>query len=299
MRIDIGRLFYYIKSNYYELLSLRSFRNFLMVGIRAKFRLYPMKVVMKKDNAVITVYNQNHLQLLKWDNDVFYDNVERFFRINTNDGALIFYGAENNGDIPGIFYRQEYDSLNVDGKTVIDVGANIGDSSVYFAYKGARKVIAVEPNILSFNSLLKNIRTNAMNDRIVPINGALGCRDGFAKMTKLDNNNGTLFDGIQEISKPDKNSIPVMNINRIISDIHDGGIVLKIDCEGCEYNLINCIERGFPKTIRYSTMSFLNIVKSPNYAINTLKYGEFHHVFPCIFSKFRWLTLSGRDISIS
>jgi predicted RNA methylase len=39
------------------------------------------------------------------------------------------------------FYR----FLRVEGKIVIDIGVNIADSSIYFALKGADKVIAIEP----------------------------------------------------------------------------------------------------------------------------------------------------------
>ncbi len=249
MRKSIDAFVYFLKTNFYELSTLKLFKNFILVGIRAKFRLYPMKVVLKKNKSVITIYNQNHLQLLKYDQSVLWDNVTHSFRINTVDRSLIFFGAENNGDLSGIYYLREYDSLTVEGKTVIDIGANIGDSSIYFITKKARKVYAIEPNNISFQYLVKNIRANAMDNSIFPFNEALGCRDGFAKIVNLTNTNGTLFDGIHAVSEPDKDSIHVKDINKMISEIPDSGLILKMDCEGCEYNLIECIENENYKKI--------------------------------------------------
>ena len=56
-----------------------------------------------------------------------------------------FFGAKTNGDIHTVFFNNEYADLDIKDKIVIDVGANIGDSSIYFALRGAKKVIAIEP----------------------------------------------------------------------------------------------------------------------------------------------------------
>ena len=51
---------------------------------------------------------------------------------------------------------------NKNGKPIIfwDVGANIGDSSIYFALKGAKKVIALEPLPANYEMAVKNIELN-------------------------------------------------------------------------------------------------------------------------------------------
>ncbi|HDD64256.1 MAG TPA: hypothetical protein ENF53_03775 [Thermoprotei archaeon] len=50
--------------------------------------------------------------------------------------------------VRAVFYKETYRFLDVKDKVVIDVGAWVGDSSVYFALKGAKKVIAMEPHPL-------------------------------------------------------------------------------------------------------------------------------------------------------
>jgi ribosomal protein L11 methylase PrmA len=66
------------------------------------------------------------------------------------------YGAKNNGDAYiDVFLKQEYQFLPVKDRTVIDIGANVGDSSIYFALRGADKVIALEPLPTSYKMAKK------------------------------------------------------------------------------------------------------------------------------------------------
>jgi FkbM family methyltransferase len=44
--------------------------------------------------------------------------------------------------------------LGVEGRVVVDVGAFVGDSTIYFALKGADRVITVEPYPGAFLSCL-------------------------------------------------------------------------------------------------------------------------------------------------
>lgn len=56
-----------------------------------------------------------------------------------------FHGGVNNGDIVYGFLKDDYGKLPVVGKTVVDIGANIADTPIYFATHGAKKVICLEP----------------------------------------------------------------------------------------------------------------------------------------------------------
>ena len=51
---------------------------------------------------------------------------------------LKIQGTNKNGDLGASFL--EYNFLDVGGKTVIDIGANIHDSSIYFSLKNAKNV---------------------------------------------------------------------------------------------------------------------------------------------------------------
>ena len=67
------------------------------------------------------------------------------------------------GDLANIFVNNEYERVDVNGRMVIDIGASIGDSSVYFAKKGAEKVIALEPNQETYTLAKKNVGLNGFS----------------------------------------------------------------------------------------------------------------------------------------
>lgn len=91
------------------------------------------------------------------------NGVKLQFRTSTSDLSVAFSSLLNG----------EYDSIDVkDPKFILDVGANIGTSSIWFAkrYPGA-KIIAIEPEEDNFNLLCENIRPWS---NVVPIRAALG-----------------------------------------------------------------------------------------------------------------------------
>lgn len=71
----------------------------------------------------------------------------------------------------GRFYEAEElaeaAALLPEGAVVLDVGANIGNHSLYFARKaGARQVIPIEPNPAALPALVANVLVNRLEDRI-------------------------------------------------------------------------------------------------------------------------------------
>ena len=66
----------------------------------------------------------------------------------------------------GIFKSGEYDVLPVADKVVVDIGAAIGDTAVYFALKGASRVYGYELNKRYFDLAQRNIDLNNFRDRI-------------------------------------------------------------------------------------------------------------------------------------
>lgn len=62
-----------------------------------------------------------------------------------------------------------YQPINLEGKTVLDVGAGEGETAKFFLERGAARVVCVEPDVESYRNLLKNsLRFKgivAVNDR--------------------------------------------------------------------------------------------------------------------------------------
>jgi FkbM family methyltransferase len=140
-----------------------------------------------------------------------------------------FYAA-----IYEVFEEEDYKFLNVQNKSVLDIGAFVGDSPIYFILKGAKKVYAIEPHPEAYKEMLENIKLNNMEDKIVPINMGISYDNNYITIsTTITNTQGTLL-------KPKGNGIkiPAGKLSDIIEKYNIDAQVLKMDCEGCEYDII-------------------------------------------------------------
>ena len=154
-------------------------------------------------------------------------------------GKLIkmkFYESDKfNGEFAS--FLGDYDFLEpIEGNTVLDVGANIGDSSIWFAIKGASTVIALEPYRWSFNMAMKNIEINNLFERVTILNAGYG-PTGEIELEDLITNIGT---ELKEYKGGIKTRL--FTLKDILSKnefVINGDLLLKMDCEGCEYNLLN------------------------------------------------------------
>jgi FkbM family methyltransferase len=142
---------------------------------------------------------------------------------------MIFYGWLQ-GDVLAIF---DYDRLDVKGKRVLDVGASMGDTAVYFALRGAREVVAFEPYPFPYQFALKNIGANGLRNVRV-INAGVSDRDGTVRVTRGET---TVGDDLKPSDEPDAVEVPIYSLDRVLEE-YGPFDVLKMDCEGCEYDAI-------------------------------------------------------------
>ena len=149
--------------------------------------------------------------------------------------SLKLYDSINNGDIFGIFMDGEYDRLDVAGKTVIDVGANIGDTAIYFICRGASRVIAIEPFPRNHETAMKNILANNLRDKITVL--LAGCAGISTNITVDANNQSSPTNQLTEVRHGIK--VPLMTLQEIMykNNVREKAI-LKMDCEGYEYDII-------------------------------------------------------------
>ena len=148
----------------------------------------------------------------------------RLFGIIQNTDTILAF-SDNDGT---------YENLPLKDKTIIDIGACTGDTSIYFALKGAKKIIAVEPFPNNFEILKKNITENKFDELIIPILGACGY------LKKEISINPNLHDGMRSILHEFSDGIKISTITLedIIKDFDVSNAILKLDCEGCEYETI-------------------------------------------------------------
>jgi len=129
---------------------------------------------------------------------------DRFIQFRYKDRVLKFYFDINGFAAFGEIFRDGIYDVDVKGRTVVDVGAGIGDSSIYFALNGAKKVYAFD---VDTTYLEKNIKENNLKDVVEPIR----CECGLS------------------------NNLDIITLKYNIPH----GSVLKVDCEGCKYNFFS------------------------------------------------------------
>jgi FkbM family methyltransferase len=121
-----------------------------------------------------------------------------------------------------VFDYKEYDHLNVENRYVVDIGAGYGETAIYFILGGAKHVIAIEPCPDVFNELLENLRLNNIMDKVSPINKAIA----------------SVHDRIN-IECPSGNFVvDTVSLRDVMKNNDLDDAVLKMDCEGCEYDVI-------------------------------------------------------------
>jgi len=137
-----------------------------------------------------------------------------------------------------IFFGQEY-NIELKSQTasfIVDCGANIGLSAVYFAnqYPHAT-IIAIEPDKSNFVFLQKNVQYYS---NVVCLNKAIWFRN--AAIEVIDNNRGNWGYQTVESENPHGHTIEGITISSIIDKYNvDAVDLLKIDIEGAERDLFS------------------------------------------------------------
>ena len=151
------------------------------------------------------------------------------------------------------------------------MGANIGDTAIYFALKGAKHVYAFEPYLYSYNIAKKNIKLNYLEDRITLLNEGCG-RSGFVTIKEdYNNTGGTDLKNFKEGKK-----IRIISLDEIVKRFNLKHAALKVDCEGCEYDLIlNASDdalKAFDQIIMEYHYGYKNLLKRLRQARFKVKY---------------------------
>ena len=233
--IKIVHFIDYIKyvENWHDIIMLRGgIKNKALIRFRNNPRC---PIVLSKDNYA-TFSGLVYLLAKGASYDPCNDTVYVYY----NNKKLVFTDIMKNSfdssitnSLLEIFYDDEYKFLDVDGKIVVDVGASIGDTPIYFIARGAKRVIAYEPIPYVCDLMKKNVKLNNMSD-VIDINcSAVVANVTESKMKLCVYKRGHTLSHPVNFSKVCRGEIieaPVTSIPR--------ADVLKIDCEGCEFDII-------------------------------------------------------------
>ncbi|MCX8178487.1 MAG: FkbM family methyltransferase [Candidatus Aenigmarchaeota archaeon] len=141
------------------------------------------------------------------------------------------------GIILEIFFDKTYNPNDFeikDGDTVIDIGGHIGVFSLYASTFTRNKIICFEPIKENFNLLNENIRIN--NKKNIKAYNLAVCNQKKLKIFLNENNTGghSYFDKTEKYEIVNCITLEEIFKNENIERCN----FLKIDCEGCEHNII-------------------------------------------------------------
>lgn len=247
------------------LLTVISKNGFRKNGFRNVINLYKKNGHLKSPNGFVFNFNSTNAEYVKklFKFSIIYgvkfSDEQGFW--NYSDGIITTpQGIKFKIDMfdPLIFSETflsdiHFSDFNLENKIVVQAGGFIGDTALYYAYRGAN-VYSFEPDIYSFNLALENIELNPeLSKRIVMKNYALG-NDETIDFPINPNGSG----GSSAYSLNGKKTIKVksVSIKTILEEFSiNDPYLLDLDIKGKEFEIINDKSISKFKIIRieYST----------------------------------------------
>ena len=151
--------------------------------------------------------------------------------------VLVRLGTTDVAAFEDVFLRGEYQQpLPGTPNVVVDAGANVGMSSVYFALKyPLARIIAVEPEPTNFEILAKNA---ARFPQITAVHAAIWCNDGTVQISDPGKGKWGM-----RVTTGSGASIRAITMPTLMKDYHLRRIdLLKMDVEGAECEILQNAE---------------------------------------------------------
>lgn len=228
------------------------------------FKKLNLEIPVKDATPLLERY-QEAIQLKQKANFNFYWNNNALIAATTelefkiNDEEELFILAE-------VFLEGSYNLISATKKriTLIDVGMNVGITSLFYASKeNVDQVFSFEPFLPTFNLACQNMILNKKySDKIKANNFGLAKNNGELKIDYSPKQKGRMgFHGLPESSIYKSKTLTQQTIHlkkaateflKIKDQLFNQFVVCKIDCEGAEYEIIESLNEG-------SALTFIQI----------------------------------------
>ena len=219
-----------------------------------KNAIFRIRHILMNNKIVIKIYS-----IFPWNDIIFYVKRKIFldkvmqrhdYIVNFKSNSIKFYLPYYNNDSIQKHIAQtrnfyEFDFLNhictiqngivnqaLQDGLVLDIGANIGNHTIFFLTKRARKVVSFEPVKDTFYILEKNIKINNFQNKVSLFNAGVGKTNGNAILKYYNSQNI----GMSQLSPDPNGDIAIVSIDGL--NIKEKIDFIKIDVEGFELDVI-------------------------------------------------------------
>jgi FkbM family methyltransferase len=162
------------------------------------------------------------------------------------------------------YFDKIYDG-DYHGNFVIDIGGYIGETALFFAQRGARRVFCVEPAPDNLRLLEQNISQSSFKDKTVVIRAAILDKDGIVEFY-MDNQSHHSYHvanshEFMKIYTRDalKYNVQAMSFQSLLeyTGLEEVDVV-KLDCEGSEYDILLGTPDSVLKRVRKYIIEYHN-----------------------------------------
>jgi len=131
-------------------------------------------------------------------------------------------------------YDIHFCDFDLQDKAVIQAGAFIGDTPLYYAYRGAT-VYSFEPDVISFHITLENMRLNPqLSKRVVLKNYAIG-KDEYLDFPAKGSGSSSAYE-----TTPNKTRVKSVSVTTILEEFNiSHPFLLDLDIKGKEFEVVH------------------------------------------------------------
>jgi len=186
------------------------------------------------------IHNLDRIKANGWeleevaDDGLIFVNTRLGYRLFARDTTAFTENLEETYGLP-----EDIEKTLVDG-SVLDVGAWIGDTILFFLAKGYRRVIAYEPVPENIELIKYNLKLNNISEDRVEIHAKAICEQKGRQTIKSTVKPGLIAFGLNTGDKKETYELPVSctTWDEVLETAKKNNAALaKIDCEGCEKHL--------------------------------------------------------------
>jgi FkbM family methyltransferase len=125
-----------------------------------------------------------------------------------------------------------FPGVDVRGRNVVDAGAFVGDTALYFAALGAR-VYSYEPDAANFAKFLRNVALNPELKARVSVSPEAVGEDGMVRFDPGGEGGGSVYR-----QRAASVLTPSVSLRTVLGRIDGAPFLLKMDCKGVEFDVI-------------------------------------------------------------